>query len=88
MRLPAVQAVLDQPVQNKEPAMAQGWTCIKCESDEFETDEITVTGNGLSKLFNVQNRKFTAVTCKRCTYTEFYRGETSTLGNIVDFMGN
>ncbi|WP_417462364.1 zinc ribbon domain-containing protein [Kordiimonas sp.] len=68
--------------------MAEQWQCPKCEHTEFDTDEITATGSGLSKFFNVQNRKFTAVTCRRCAYTEFYRGETSALGNIVDFLGN
>lgn len=68
--------------------MSHQWTCPKCDTHDYDTDEITVTGSGLSKFFNVQNRKFTAVTCRRCSYTEFYRGETSTLGNVLDFFGN
>ena len=68
--------------------MAKSWHCPKCENARYETDEITTTGSGLSKFFNIQNRKYTAVTCTRCSYTEFYRGTTSTLSNIVDFFGN
>jgi len=64
------------------------WTCPKCDTQEYDTDEVTMTGSGLSKFFNVQNRKFTAVTCRHCSYTEFYRGTTSTLGNVIDFFGN
>ena len=64
------------------------YECVKCSSDRYETDEITTTGSTFSKFFNVQNRKFTAVSCRRCNYTEFYKGDTSTLGNIVDFFGN
>jgi len=62
--------------------------CAKCGDNGYETDEITTTGSGFSKFFNVQNRKYTAVTCRNCSFTEFYKGKTSTLGNIIDFFGN
>lgn len=64
------------------------YECAKCGHDRYDTDEISTTGSTFSKFFNVQNRRFTAVTCRLCSYTEFYRGETSTLGNVVDFFGN
>jgi len=64
------------------------YECVKCGNRDCGTDEITTTGSTFSKFFNVQNRKFTAVSCTRCKYTEFYKGSTSTLGNIVDFFGN
>jgi len=64
------------------------WKCPKCESQQYELDEIRTTGGNLSKFFNVQNKKFTAVSCTQCHYTEFYKGKTSTLGNILDFFGN
>jgi len=64
------------------------YECVKCGHGSYDTDEITSTGSGLSKFFNIQNRKYTAVTCRKCSYTEFYKGKTSTLGNVVDFFGN
>lgn len=64
------------------------YECAKCGSDRFERDEIRTTGSTFSKFFNIQNRRFTAVSCTRCHYTELYKGDTSTLGNIVDFFGN
>lgn len=64
------------------------YECAKCGNRDYDTDEITTTGSTFSKFFNVQNRKFTAVSCTRCNYTEFYKGDTSTLGNIIDFFGN
>jgi len=68
--------------------MARGWNCPKCGHDRYETDEITATGGFFSKFFNIQNKKFTAVSCRNCRFTEFYKGSTSTLGNILDFFGN
>ncbi len=68
--------------------MVGKWECPKCKNDSYEMDEIRTTGGALSKFFNVQNKKFVAITCTKCKYTEFYKGETSTLGNIIDFFGN
>jgi len=68
--------------------MARQYECSKCGNTSYDIDEITATGSGLTKFFNVQNRKYTAVTCRSCNFTEFYRGTTSTLGNIIDFFGN
>ena len=64
------------------------WKCPKCQNMEFETDQMAATGGGVSKFFNVQNKKFTTVTCTQCKYTEFYKTETSALGNVLDFFGN
>ena len=66
----------------------QNWKCPKCNNRDFETDQLSTTGGGFSKFFNIQNKKFTTVTCTKCHYTEIYKGESSTLGNILDFFGN
>ena len=66
--------------------MAQNYVCPKCGNLQYETDEIRTTGGRFAKIFDVQNKKFTTVTCSQCKYTEFYKGETSTLGNIFDFF--
>jgi predicted nucleic-acid-binding Zn-ribbon protein len=41
-----------------------------------------------AKVFDVQNKRFTTVTCRRCTYTEIYRTESSRLGDVFDFFTN
>lgn len=51
-----------------------------------EVDAIAVSGTGFSKYFDVQNKKFTGITCSRCKYTEFYKEEVSALSKIFDFM--
>jgi len=62
------------------------WQCPKCESHHFEVDEIRTTGNGLSRFLDIQNRKFSAVSCEQCRYTEFYQAESSALANVFDFF--
>ena len=49
---------------------------------------MAATGGGLSKFFNIQNKRFATVACKRCRYTEIYQTDTSTLENVLDFFGN
>ncbi|WKE64800.1 zinc ribbon domain-containing protein [Gallaecimonas kandeliae] len=64
----------------------RNWACPKCGNRHFETGEIRVAGGFLSKLFDVQNKKYSAVTCGRCRYTEFYKGDSSQLGSLFDFL--
>ena len=66
----------------------KNWQCPKCQYKEFETDQFAATGGGLTKFFNIQNKKFTTVSCGQCKYTEIYKVDTSTLGNVLDFFGN
>lgn len=66
----------------------KNWTCPKCQHREFETDQFAATGGGLTKFFNIQSKKYTTVTCEQCKFTEIYKAETSTLGNVLDFFGN
>ena len=64
------------------------WECPKCQNKDFESDQLAATGGRLTKRFNIQNKKFTTVTCTRCSYTEMYRTDTSTLSNVLDLFGN
>ena len=64
------------------------WKCTKCGNTHFETDEFRATGGALAKIFDVQNKKFSTVTCTQCQFTEIYRATSSTLGNVFDFFTN
>ena len=64
------------------------YKCPKCNNTTYDIDQIQATGGTFSKLFNIQNKKFTTVTCKNCTYTEFFKANTSAIGNIFDFFTN
>ena len=34
------------------------WECPKCENKDFDVGQFAATGGGLSKFFNIQNKKF------------------------------
>jgi predicted nucleic-acid-binding Zn-ribbon protein len=63
------------------------WECPKCKHRDFETDQFAATGGGLTKIFDIQNKKFTTVSCMNCRYTEIYKGgKSGTLENILDLF--
>ncbi len=65
------------------------YTCPKCGNRRASIDQIRTTGAGFTKYFNIQNRKFTAVSCTNCGYTEFYRGGSSSgASSVLDFLTN
>lgn len=64
------------------------YKCPKCGHAFYEVDEFRATGGMFTKLFNIQNKKFTTVSCKQCKFTEIYKAESSQIGNIVDFFTN
>ena len=66
--------------------VATNFHCAKCANQEYETSEFRATGGFLSKIFDIQSRKFTTVTCTRCKYTALYKADSSALGNIFDLF--
>lgn len=62
------------------------YSCPKCHHTEYETAQMRATGGILSKIFDIQSKRFTTVTCARCRYTELYHADSSMLGNIFDFF--
>jgi predicted nucleic-acid-binding Zn-ribbon protein len=66
----------------------RNYECPKCHNRTYQVDQMQATGGLFTKLFNIQNKRFTTVTCERCSYTEFFKGKTSSISNIFDFFTN
>lgn len=67
----------------------RSYTCPKCGNRKADIDEIRTTGAGFTRYFNIQNRRFTSVSCTQCGYTEFYRGaRASGASSVLDFLTN
>ena len=64
------------------------YTCPKCSNSQYEVGEFRATGGFLTKVFDIQSKRFTTVTCSQCKYTEIYKADSSMLGNIFDFFTN
>ena len=66
----------------------KSYNCSKCDGLEYEKGQLRMAGGFWSKIFDVQNKKFTSITCKNCGYTEIYKKNTRTAENIFDFLTN
>ena len=75
-------------MEERYPTQQKIWTCPKCESTEYFEDTVAMTGKTWSRFMNIQNRKFLAVTCSKCNYTEFYKGVSKGWESVIDFLGN
>lgn len=64
------------------------YRCPKCSNTQYEIGEIRAAGGFWSKIFDIQGKRFSSVTCSHCKYTEFYKTDTSMLGNVFDFFIN
>ncbi|OFY63284.1 MAG: GTP-binding protein [Bacteroidetes bacterium RBG_13_43_22] len=62
------------------------YSCPKCGCKICTTGEIRTTGSFVTKIFDIQNRRFTSVTCNECKYTEFYNVPSKKLGDVLDFF--
>jgi predicted nucleic-acid-binding Zn-ribbon protein len=62
------------------------YSCPKCGSRSCTTGEIRAVGSFITKIFDIQNRRFTTVTCNNCKYTELYDIPSKKLGNVLDFF--
>lgn len=62
------------------------YTCPKCGHHRCEVGEFRAAGGFWSKVFDIQNKKFSTVSCERCSYTEIYKASSNQLGSIFDFF--
>ncbi|WP_088007138.1 zinc ribbon domain-containing protein [Indiicoccus explosivorum] len=60
--------------------------CVKCGATETGTKEISASGTGLSKMFDIQHNQFTVVYCKNCGYSELYNQDASNASNVIDLF--
>ncbi len=72
---------------NENP-MSGRYNCPRCEHSQYDTGEIRAAGGFWSKIFDVQGRRFTTVTCQRCRHTELFQVDSSKLGSVFDFFTN
>ncbi len=65
---------------------ARGYVCPKCGCTQCVQDQFQATGGNFAKLFDVQNKRFTTVSCTNCGYTELYRMDADNVMDVLDFL--
>lgn len=64
----------------------QQYVCPKCGCHEYEVDQFQATGGNFAKIFDVQNKRFTVISCTRCGYSELYKKPSDGGWDILDFL--
>ncbi len=62
------------------------YTCPKCGSKRYKFSEIRVAHSLFTQLFDIQAAKYTALTCEKCKYTEFYNVPVKKITSVFDFF--
>ncbi len=62
------------------------YVCPKCGNQTYESDQFQATGGNLAKIFDVQNKRFTTITCTQCGYTELYKKPKDNAMDVLDFL--
>jgi uncharacterized protein len=62
------------------------YKCVKCGHQEFELQESRTSRSLLGSVFGIEGSKYTAVVCRRCSFTEFYAGRVSAGEQALDFL--
>jgi predicted nucleic-acid-binding Zn-ribbon protein len=70
----------------KPGAISLKFTCVKCGHNEYEVQDMSTTSGMMSRMVNLQNRRFSAVSCLRCSYTELYKTSSGALRNVFDVL--
>jgi uncharacterized protein len=68
-----------EKIRSKKP-------CPKCGNLELEVGQVYMAGSLATKIFNIQNRRFTTLTCTKCQYTEFFKIPMKNIHNVLDFF--
>ena len=65
------------------------WSCPKCSHKEYDLGEMRVAGSFWTKIFDIQNKKYSAVSYTKCSYTELFKDQpASKLANVFDLFTN
>jgi len=75
---------------NVKEQIEQHFICPKCRSRGAVVEYLSMSGTGLSRLFEVQPYRYAFVSCKNCGFTEVYNLDilegADNLGSLLDVL--
>ena len=77
-------------VENVDQKLARAFVCARCGQQGGHVERLSMSGTGLSRLFEVQAYRYAFVSCQNCGYTEVYNLRTlegkDTLGSFLEIL--
>lgn len=59
-------------MSNVDEGLAREFVCDRCDETGAHVEHLTMSGTGLSRLFEIQRYRYAFVSCNNCGYTEVY----------------
>ncbi len=73
-----------------EEELAEAFVCGKCDQQGAEVQRLSMSGTGVSRLFDIQPYRYAFVSCANCGYTEVFNLKTlagkDDLGLFLDIL--
>jgi hypothetical protein len=73
-----------------EQALSKTFRCPKCDAQGAHVERLSMSGTGISRLFEVQAYRYAFASCHNCGYTEVYNLQTlegkDDLGTILEVL--
>lgn len=73
-----------------EEMLADKFVCPKCGQRGAQSERLAMSGTGLSRLLEIQHKRYTFVSCHNCGYTEVYNLHTlegkDNVGTILEVL--
>lgn len=70
--------------------LAREFACPRCEQKGAHVERLSMSGTGLSRLFEIQPYRYAFVSCNNCGYTEVYDLRTlegkDNLGTFLEIL--
>ncbi|MCI0708827.1 MAG: zinc ribbon domain-containing protein [Chloroflexi bacterium] len=76
--------------KNTDVLLSQEFVCPKCHQQGAHVKRLSMSGTGLSRLFEMQLNRYAFVSCHNCGYTEVYNLEVlegrDNLGSLLELL--
>jgi predicted nucleic-acid-binding Zn-ribbon protein len=73
-----------------EEQLSDAFRCEKCNQQGAHIEKLSMSGTGVSRLFEIQPYRYAFASCNNCGYTEIYNLRTlegkDDLGKILDIL--
>lgn len=70
--------------------LAKEFVCARCRHRGAQTERLSMSGTGLSRLLEIQAYRYAFVSCNNCGYTEVYNLRTlegkDDLGTFLEIL--
>ena len=73
-----------------EDRLSQSFRCAKCSEQGAHVERLSMSGTGISRLFEIQPYRYAFASCNNCGYTEVYNLKVlagkDNLGTILEIL--